>query len=120
MKFGDFVREKRREIGYTLRGFCLTFEHDPSNWSKIERGTLPPSGNPQTLASLAEQLNIKKGSDTWQMFSDLAYQERGKIPPDILDDEELAGVLPLFFQILRRQKPTKEELDRLIESLSKV
>src|SRR4030042_2489190 len=84
MNFGEFVRIRRTELGFTLRDFCQTFGHDPSNWSKVERGKLPQSDDQAVLDDWAETLNIKKGTENWQMFSDLAFRERGKIPPDIL------------------------------------
>jgi transcriptional regulator with XRE-family HTH domain len=119
MKFGDFIRDKREELGFTLREFCQTFGHDPSNWSKIERGKLPPSDQPQILEMWAEQLNIKKGSETWQIFSDLAYQQRGEIPPDISGTADIAEILHLFFQALRSEAPSEEDLSKLLELIRK-
>lgn len=119
MKFGDLVRAKRIELGFTLREFCTTFGHDPSNWSKIERGKLLPSDDPHILETWAEQLNIKRDSDNWHMFSDLAFLQRGRIPPDILTNEDLAGPIHLFFQMIRQQGPSEEELNKAIELLWK-
>src|SRR4030042_3296149 len=110
MNFGDFVRIRRTELGFTLRDFCQTFGHDPSNWSKVERGKLPPSDDQAVLDDWAEQLNLKKGTESWQMFSDLAFRERGKIPPDILASEKYSDAVLRFFKMLRERKPTDEEL----------
>ncbi len=119
MKFGEFVRELRSRRRITLRQFCLTNGHDPSNWSKIERGELPPPENSETLEEYAKQLGLKKGTDDWLLFFDLAFREKGKIPSDLLNDEELVNTLPLFFRTFRGQKPTEEELDKMIELLRK-
>ncbi len=119
MKFGDFVRNRRTELGFTLRDFCQTFGYDPSNWSKVERGKLPPSDDQHILDVWAEQLNIKKGTDNWQLFSDLAFQDRGKIPPDILENELYTDALLHFYKTLREQKPAQEDLDRFVEILGK-
>ncbi|MFO7447217.1 MAG: helix-turn-helix transcriptional regulator [Ignavibacteriaceae bacterium] len=119
MKFGEFVRELRTRKRLKLREFCLNYGHDPSNWSKMERGDLPPSEYRATLEKWAEQLDIKKGSDDWYKFFDLAFQERGKIPDDLLTDEELVESLPLFFRTFRGKKPSEQELDKMIELLRK-
>lgn len=119
MTFGQFVRELRSRKRWKLREFCLKYGHDPSNWSKMERGDLPPSEHRATLEQWAEQLELKKGSDDWYMFFDLAFQERGKIPDDLLSDEELLNALPLFFRTLRGQKPSEDELDKMIDLLRK-
>ena len=117
MKFGEFVRELRGEKRVKLREFCLKYGHDPSNWSKMERGDLPPSEYRATLELWADQLGLKKGSDNWYKFFDLAFQERGKIPDDLLSDEELSQALPLFFRTLRGKKPSEKELDKMIDLL---
>ncbi len=114
MNFGDFIRNRRIELGFKLREFCLTFGYDPSNWSKIERGILPPSDDTHSIEILAEQLNIQIGTAEWFMFSDLAFQNRGKIPPDILNDEEKSKTLPLFFKSLRGYKTSEEEINLLM------
>ena len=42
MTFGAFIKDARINAGLTLRGFCKIMKADPGNWSKIERGLLPP------------------------------------------------------------------------------
>lgn len=38
MTFGNLVKDLRIAQKKTLRQFCLDHGHDPSNWSKLERG----------------------------------------------------------------------------------
>jgi hypothetical protein len=83
----------------------------------MERGDLPPVQSQIELTKWAEQLELEKGSADWYMFFDLASIDRGKIPDDLLSDEELVGALPLFFRTLRGQKPTDEDLDKVISLL---
>ena len=119
MTFGQFVRELRARKRITLREFCLKNNHDPSNWSKMEREELPPPENPNMLEDWALELGIEKGSTDWYLFFDLAAQGRGKIPPDLLNDVELVDALPMFFRTFRGQKPSEEELDKTIQLLRK-
>ncbi len=116
--FGGFVKELRlnkKKMG--LREFCLENGHDPSNWSKLERGKLPPPNDTEILEKWANQLDLKKGDSEWFEFFDLAALEHGKIPQDIMSDAELVDALPIFFRTVRGQKPSKEDLKKLAELL---
>lgn len=111
--FGDFIRETRIKNGIGLREFCLTHRHDPSNWSKLERGILPPPADKAVLERWAQQLRIEKGSNDWQTLFDLASVTRGELPDYIKSDAALLQELPVFFRTLSGQKPNKLELKRL-------
>ena len=51
--FGTFIKELRMKQRLGLREFCLKYEHDPSNWSKIEREVLsPPSDEAMEAGSV--------------------------------------------------------------------
>jgi transcriptional regulator with XRE-family HTH domain len=113
-KFGEFIKEHRMKKDYTLREFCNKFGHDPSNWSKLERGLLKPPSDKKTLSVWAKQLGLAPESTDWFAFHDLAYTSRGEIPSDILSEDKIVEKLPLFFRTFRGQKPTKEELKQLI------
>ncbi|MBN2571891.1 MAG: helix-turn-helix transcriptional regulator [Ignavibacteriales bacterium] len=117
MFFGEFIKELRLTQNLSLRDFCKKFGHDPSNWSKLERGKLPPPNDQATLEKWASQLGLNKGDAEWYQFFDLASLEKGKIPHDIMSDEELVKALPVFFRTLRGNKPTREELKNLAEIL---
>jgi len=39
------------------------------------------------------------------------------IPQDLMDDEELVKQLPAFFRTLRAQKPTEEELRKIVHKI---
>jgi len=47
--FGTFIRVLRARQRLGLREFCLRHDHDPSNWSKLEREALPPPRDERTL-----------------------------------------------------------------------
>jgi transcriptional regulator with XRE-family HTH domain len=112
--FGTFIKELRMKQRLGLREFCLKYEHDPSNWSKIEREVLSPPSDEAMLRKWAKQLGIKEGSDDWLKFFEYAAVDAGRIPDHILEDKELAAHLPVFFRTLSGQKPSREDLDRLL------
>jgi transcriptional regulator with XRE-family HTH domain len=113
--FGTFTKELRAKQRLGLREFCLKHGHDPSNWSKIEREILQPPRDEDTLRAWAKQLGLKKGSEDWLKFFDYAAVDAGRIPDYVMKDEELLGKLPAFFRTLSGQKPSREDLDKLVE-----
>jgi transcriptional regulator with XRE-family HTH domain len=101
--FGDFVKNRRKELRLTLRSFCLEAEFDPGNFSKIERGILPPPKDQETLKKWAKVLEIAEEPAIGQ----------GRIPEDVISDSELAQSLPLIFRTIRGDKITDEQFEKL-------
>ena len=118
--FGEFFKKKRIEIGKTLRQFCMENKLDPGNISKLERGLLPPPTSKEKLEYYAKCLGIKKGSDDWYEFFDLACASAGRIPEEIMSDENLLSKLPIVFRTLRGQKLTRKQLNELAKRLKEV
>jgi transcriptional regulator with XRE-family HTH domain len=115
--FGGFFKELRIKKKKTLRQFCQEHGFDPGNMSKLERGFLPPPHSDAKLIQYAKALSLKKGTDDWYTFFDLAAAERGKVPADMLDDDSLAAKLPVLFRTLRGQKISEKKLIELIEKI---
>lgn len=117
-KFGESLKEMRIKQELSLRKICQMTGYDPSNWSKIERGKMPPPSDEKILNKWAKALNIKAKKEV-QIFIDGATMAQGIIPQDILSQRNAAKYLPAFFRTLRNRKPTKEEINRLIELIRK-
>ena len=117
--YGEFIKEIRMKKEISLREFCKLTEIDASNWSKIERGLLAPPQDEERQKKIARILNIKIGSETWKEMKDLANIDAGIIPADIRSNAEVLKALPMFFRTIRSDKPTAEELDKLIEMIKK-
>ena len=113
--FGTFIKQLREKHRLGLREFCLKYDHDPSNWSKIEREVLSPPSDESILREWARELNIKEGSDDWLRFFEYAAVDAGRIPDNLLEDKELAAHLPAFFRTLSGQKPSREDLEKLLK-----
>jgi transcriptional regulator with XRE-family HTH domain len=114
MTFGDYVKETRLSLNIGLREFCLLARVDPSNWSKVERDRLSITDDREKLDEIASVLHLERGSSEWKRFFDLASISQKKIPEDVYSDQEVLDVLPVFFRTVRGDKPTPEELDKLI------
>jgi transcriptional regulator with XRE-family HTH domain len=119
MNFGEFVRNKRLAVGLSLREFCELAQIDASNWSKIERNRLPLFDNREKLEMIAELTGLERNTDDWYMFFDLAAIAQKKIPEEMYSDKEVIAALPIFFRTVRGDKPTQEELDRLIDLMKR-
>lgn len=113
-KFGKILKNLRIKRELSLRKICQIAGYDPSNWSKIERGKMSPPSDEKILLKWAKILGIKNKKDI-QDFIDKAIIAQGIIPQNILSQNNAVGYLPAFFRTLRNKKPTKEEIDRLIE-----
>jgi len=117
-KFGKILKELRikKEIG--LREICKLTNYDPSNWSKIERGKIAPPTDEAILKKWAVILGIK-AKKRIREFIDNASIAQGIIPEDIISQDNAVEYLPAFFRTLRNKKPTKKEIDKLIELIRK-
>jgi transcriptional regulator with XRE-family HTH domain len=117
MSFGELVKSLRIAQKKTLRQFCLEHGHDPSNWSKIERGINRPPYDDKILERWARQLGLKPGTEVWQDFMDKAAIARGELPKSVLSDEDLFKKLPVFFRTVQGSELGKKELEDLIRKI---
>ena len=115
--FGEFIKTLRLDRDIGLREFCRRLAIDASNWSKVERGILPPPQDDEKLDKIAEVLNIEKGTEIYKELTDKAAIDAGIIPKDLLSDQETLNSLPMFFRTVRIEKPTADELEKLIEKI---
>ncbi len=102
-RFGAYFRKLRTDGGWGLRRFCAENGFDAGNISKLERGKAQVPKR-EVLTRCAQALGILEGSVGWIEFFDLAAAESGRIPDDILSEEQLAQNLPLVFRLLRGQQ----------------
>ncbi|MBI5739449.1 MAG: helix-turn-helix domain-containing protein [Nitrospirae bacterium] len=117
MTFGEFFNIKRRDLGLTLREFCRQNGFDVGNMSKMERDLLSPPQDREKLETYAKALKIKKGTDDWINFFDLASVFSGRIPEDIMRDEKIVSALPLLFRTIKDKAVTEKDLDDIIKTL---
>lgn len=116
-KFGALLKRHRLAKGQTLRTFSLEHGFDASNLSRMERGLYPPPQSHELLEKYAVALGLKRGSDEWLDFFDVAAAERGEIPADLLSDAELVDKLPVLFRTMRAKQISPEVLDDLVERI---
>ena len=115
--FGTFFKKKRMGTGLTLREFCRKNNLDPGNISKLERGIMTPPQNRNIQEQYAKTLGIEKGSDDWFTFFDLAVACAGRLPQDIVHDNELLKAMPLIFRTARTAKMDEKELRKFMDAI---
>jgi len=116
--FGNTLKSLRIKSELGLREACKLTGYDPSNWSKIERGKMLPPSDAKVLEKWAKALKLKDEKDIHN-FVDQAIIAQGMIPSDVLSEQEIVNHLPAFFRTLRNKKPTKKEIERMIEIIKK-
>ena len=116
MTFGEYIKRRRLDRGWSLRKFTEMAGLDPSNYSKVERGAAAaPTG--ERLVELGRALGIKQRSADWAEFEDLAAASRAVVPAG-LDSIRVVSGLPAFFRIMRkREKVTRKDLDELVRKI---
>jgi transcriptional regulator with XRE-family HTH domain len=117
--FGDFVKERRTQLRLSLRAFAEAAGMDPGNASRIERGLVPPPESPEVLGRIAGALQLEEGSEEFETLTDFAAAAKGRLPADLLSDSEVAARLPILFRTLRSKPLSKEQFERLIETIRK-
>jgi transcriptional regulator with XRE-family HTH domain len=118
-QFGDYIKGLRVKQKQTLRDFCLAHGIDPGNYSRLERGRFPAPQKTEILEKYALALGLRRGSDEWVEFFDMAAASRGEIPADLLNDEQVLQKLPVLFRTLRGSPVPADKLDELIELVRK-
>jgi transcriptional regulator with XRE-family HTH domain len=115
--FGEYIKSRRLERELSLREFSRRIEEDPSNWSKVERGVLPPVRDRVKLSRIASVLGIEQGSDEWKKLEDYADIDTATIPEYIMNDREALAALPAFFRTVGSLRPSREEIEALLKNL---
>lgn len=113
--FAEFFKEKRMTLGLTLRQFCQKNGFDPGNISKLERGVFAAPQTEEKLEEYAKALKLKKGSDEWIGFFDLAAVSNRDLGMMKLKNESIIEKLPILFRTLDNKELTAEKLDQIIE-----
>jgi transcriptional regulator with XRE-family HTH domain len=74
--FGDFVSQRRTNLGLSLREFCRKYGYEPSYISRLENSILNAPSDKERLSALALALELKKESQEWVEFFALAASSR--------------------------------------------
>ncbi|MEX1027554.1 MAG: transcriptional regulator [Candidatus Paceibacterota bacterium] len=117
-RFGELLKEFRLAKGLSLREFCSQNGFDAGNYSKLERGRFPAPDSDERVEVYAAALGLKEGGDEWFSLFDAAAAERGRLPSDLLSDDETIDKLPALFRTIRNEQQSGGiDLDALVERI---
>lgn len=118
MNFGTQIKDLRIRAGLTLRTFASRIGMDASNWSKIERGIIPPPNPEELIAKLSGIIPIDEAES--ESLLDLAALARKEVPGALLEDEALLAKMPAFFRAIKGREYTPEDMDKLIADIQRL
>jgi len=118
MQFNQLIKNRRQELGYTLRKFCEAKGYDPSYISRIENGLLNPPTDQEKLRGLAIALEYEDGTPDWVHFFDSAAAYKYEFPSDIKENfPKVVEFLPAFYRAVRKEKVTETDIKTLLNTL---
>jgi transcriptional regulator with XRE-family HTH domain len=118
-EFGEYIKNLRLARRITLRAFAEIVGADPANYSKLERGKLPPPADPTRLEPYRKALGLDSESPEWREAIRLASLDRGELPPRIISNATLMAKLPALFRTLEGEPVDEATLDELVAMLRK-
>lgn len=113
--FGELLKQRRREKGFTLREFAARAGMDAGNLSKLERGKLDPPQDKEILDRLCGALGYEPDDLRGVELRDLAAVQTGRIPSDILQDKQMMESLPRLLRTVHERRLSGAHIDRLID-----
>lgn len=114
--FGELVQRRRAELRLTLRDFAERAGLDPGNLSRIERGRVAPPQDATVLARVVEALELTD-SPEGQALVDIAATQNGRIPHDILSNDEVMSALPVLLRTVSNKQLDGAQVERLVEMI---
>ena len=113
VRFGAFVRARRKEIGVTAREVATAIGMQPSNFSNMEHGVLKPPQEAGKLTSLAQALQLTSQQQRKKLF-DMAAKATKSIPVDIAEIISSQDAIPVLLRTIGNRKLTTEELQKIV------
>lgn len=114
--FGELIQKRRAELRLSLRDCAVRANMDPGNLSRIERGRAAPPQDPDVLARIVESLELT-GTEQAQTLLDVASMQNGRIPHDILSNEEVMSALPVLLRTVNNKQLGAASIEKLIEMI---
>lgn len=116
-KFGEFIAEKRKAKGMTLRGLAAEIGIVPAFMSDIEKGHRYPPKK-ETLDKIVQALNLNE-EDTNKMFDLAAEEKDNTVSPDlpeyIMNNDKVRAAL----RLARDSDASDKTWQKVIELLEK-
>lgn len=114
--FGEFVREKRLALGFSMRAFARQVGLQPSNFCNMENGVLPPPAA-EGVDRIASALRLEPATPEYLKLLDLAAEARQEAPADIVKMVRSNELIPALLRTVESERVSEERLLGIIEDL---
>jgi transcriptional regulator with XRE-family HTH domain len=114
--FGEMLKGRRAELRLSLRDCAIRANIDPGNLSRIERGRAAPPQDAEVLARLIDALEWT-GTAAGQELIDVAAMQNGRIPRDILSNEEVMAALPVLLRTVNNKQLDGARIEQLVDMI---
>lgn len=113
--FGELLKESRKRMGKTARIAAIEAGMQPSNYCRLEYGTLrPPQAKPK-LDRLADAVGIFPNTPARTTFYDLAAAATESVPLDLAEIISTDDAIPLMLRTLGKKKLTKQQIGEIVK-----
>jgi len=114
LDFGVFLKSSRKTAGKTARLVAIEAGMQPSNYCRLEYGTLRPPQTKIKLDRLAEAVGVPAGTEERTRFYNLAAAATRSIPLDLAEIISTHDAIPLMLRTLGKKKLNKRQIDEII------
>ncbi len=116
--FGGYLRNRRIELGYTLRKFCGKTGLDPAYVSRVENGVHAALENREKLIEFAGHYEVYPDTPEMETLLNLASLSRNQLPEGFeITDPAVLKYLPAFCRTASKQDITREDVEELLRLL---
>ncbi len=115
-EFGEMLKGRRAELRLSLRDCAVRADMDAGNLSRLERGRAAPPQDPEVLARLIDALEWT-GNHAGQELMDVAAMQNGRIPRDILSNEEVMSALPVLLRTVNNKQLDGAHIEKLVDMI---
>ncbi len=113
--FGDFLRDRRIELRYTLRKFCEKTGLDPAYVSRVENGIHAAPEKKEKLEALAIHYEVAPESPEMATLLSLAYISRNQLLGDLeINNPAVLKYFPAFCRTANKKDITKDDVEELL------
>lgn len=113
--FGQLLKLSRKKMGKTAWAVAIEAGMQPSNYCRLEYGTLRPPQTKPKLDRLAEAVGILPNVPERTKFYDLAGAATRSVPLDLAEIISTDDAIPLMLRTIGKKKLTKQQIDEVVK-----
>jgi transcriptional regulator with XRE-family HTH domain len=113
--FGEFLRDSRKKLGLPSRTVAVKAGMQPSNYCRLENGSLKPPQDREKLKLLLKALDLSGDPVSRAEFFDLAAKANDDVPQDLADIITRNEAVPMVLRTIENRRLTKDQVEKLLD-----